>query len=149
MDAKKLISCILSTSIILSGCAGREAKVVPAIQSGDDGLGCLQLREGMIFNTKEIQGLIRERNGDVAGNAAATIAGAFLLVPLFFLDTKNAASKEAKGLIRRNQVLAERYKLKNCTPVLEEYKENPIVLDYNVFYGTSESTNTQQEPKSR
>ncbi len=87
----------------------------------------------MIFNTKEIQGLIRERNGDVAGNAAATIAGAFLLVPLFFLDTKNAASKEAKGLIRRNQVLAERYKLKNCTPVLEEYKENPIVLDYNAW----------------
>ena len=129
MKFSKTISSLLMTAVLTAGCAGREAKVVPAIQPGDDGLGCAQLLEAMVLNTKEIQGLAKERNNDIAGNAVATVAGAFLLIPWFFLDTKNAASQEARGLVRRNQVLAERYRLKNCSPKLEDYKENPILLD--------------------
>lgn len=140
MKSNKIISAIVASSLLI-GCAGREAKVVPAIQTGDDGLGCSQLLEAMVLNTKEIQGLAKERNNDIAGNAVATVAGAFLLIPWFFLDTKNAASQEARGLVRRNQVLAERYRLKNCSPKIEDYKENPILLDTNYSQVQSQTTN--------
>lgn len=133
MVRNKLVVSLLVSSL-LTACAGREAHIVLATQSGDDALDCQQLLEAMVFNTKELDGLIKERNGDIAGNAAATITGAFLLIPLFFLDTKNAAAKEARGLVRRNQVLSERYRLKSCAPKLEDYKENKIALDAN-FYG--------------
>lgn len=118
---------------LISACAGRTPNVVLATQAGDDGLGCQSLLEAMVFNTKEYEGLVKERNGDIAGNAAATVAGAFLLVPLLFLDTKNAASKEARGLIRRNQVLAERYRLKKCEPKIEDYRENKILLETDFY----------------
>lgn len=125
---------------LITACAGRNPNVVLATQSGDDGLNCQALLEAMVFNTKEYEGLVKERNGDIAGNAAATITGAFLIIPLFFLDTKNAASKEARGLIRRNQVLAERYRLKKCAPKIEEYNENKILLETD-FYKTADTNN--------
>jgi hypothetical protein len=125
-----VISSLIVVSI-LSGCAGRDAKVVQAIQSGDDTLNCPQILDAMVLNTKEIEGLAKERNGDIAGNVAATVTGVFFIVPLLFIDAKNAASQEARGLVRRNQVLAERYHLKNCSPKIEEYTENRILLDTN------------------
>ena len=140
MKLNQIISAIVASSLLI-GCAGREAKVVPAIQPGDDGLGCSQLLEAVVLNTKEIEGLAKERNNDIAGNAVATVAGAFLLIPWFFLDTKNAASQEARGLVRRNQVLAERYRLKNCSPKIEDYKENPILLDTNYSQVQSQTPN--------
>lgn len=139
MKWNQVISVVVTSSLLI-GCAGREAKVVPAIQPGDDGLGCSQLLDAMVLNTKEIQGLAYERNNDIAGNAVATVAGAFLLIPWFFLDTKNAASQEARGLVRRNQVLAERYRLKSCSPKIEDYKENPILLDTNYSQVQSQPT---------
>lgn len=139
MNFKKIASISL-IALLLNACAGRDAHIVPAMQAGDDALSCQSLLEAMIFNTKEYEGLVRERNGDIAGNAVATVAGAFLLVPLFFLDTKNAASKEARALIRRNQVLSERYRLKNCAPKLEDYKENTIKLNTDYIGGQEQNS---------
>ncbi|MBN2722420.1 MAG: hypothetical protein JXQ77_06335, partial [Campylobacterales bacterium] len=57
--------------------------------------------------------------------------GVFIIFPIVFVKSTPSASYEARAFIKRNQVLAERYRLKNCSPKIEEYTENRILLDTN------------------
>lgn len=54
--------------------------------------------------------------GQVAKNVGQGIAGAFLLVPWFFMDTGNAHSVEAKAAQAKYKRLHALYQDKGCIP---------------------------------
>jgi len=55
-------------------------------------------------------------NGQVAKNVGLGVAGAFLLVPLFFMDTSDAHSVEARAAQARYKRLNGLYMDKGCVP---------------------------------
>ncbi len=126
--ATKVTVCGLAAAV-LSACAGRAAKPVTAIQPQDDLLTCQQIITALKLNTVEIKGLIEQSNKNRGKTAAAGVIGTVVFFPaLFFMDVKNAANKEAQALVRRNEVLHERYKLMQCKPEIEKKNTKDIIL---------------------
>lgn len=114
---------------ILSGCAGRAAQPVAAIQPNDDQMNCLQIHNALKLNTVEIKGLLADSSSTRGKNVAAGVIGTIIFFPaLFFMDTKNAAHDEAQALVRRNGVLFKRYKIMQCTPEMEEKNTEEVIL---------------------
>ena len=119
---KTVIVPALVAVMVLSGCAGRKPDPVTEVQPGDATLSCAELRNEINANTKAIQGLVEEKNQKTAQNLVAGTTGAFLLVPLFFMDLKGAAGDEARAFQRRNEGLAARYNAKGCQPEIRLQK---------------------------
>ncbi|MEL7254419.1 MAG: hypothetical protein AAFZ04_11240 [Pseudomonadota bacterium] len=109
-----ILAC--TAAMILSACAGRDPNPVQVLQPGDRNLSCADLRTEITTNTQTIGSLRAESGDKAAKNAVAGVAGAFLLVPWFFIDAKGAAGEEARALQNRNQSLINIYNQKNCTP---------------------------------
>lgn len=55
-----------------------------------------------------------ELNGQIAKNSALGVTGAFLLVPLFFMDTSDAKTVEGKAAKERFKKLQQLYADKKC-----------------------------------
>ncbi|MDD3774937.1 MAG: hypothetical protein PHV08_03135 [Sulfurovaceae bacterium] len=128
MKLNGMISSLIIISI-LSGCIGRVEKVTPAVQAGDDGLNCTQILGSMVLNTKEAEKLIEEHNQN--SDTPINVKGVFIVFPFVFVNSVPSQAEKEHAFIKRNQVLAERYRLKNCSPKIEEYTENRILLDTN------------------
>lgn len=88
-------------------------------------MNCTELRNEIAVNTKAIQGLMNERDAKAAQNIVAGTAGAFLLVPWFFMDLKGAAGDEARAFQRRNEGLVSRYNAKGCKPEIRLERQIP------------------------
>ncbi len=97
---KKNISYVLLTSLILSACAGRPANPVMVDQIGDNKKTCATLETEMKGVQAEIQRLLPE--SDKSGkNIGLGVAGAFLLVPLFFMDLTESEKIEINAYRQR------------------------------------------------
>ena len=118
---KKAIAVLLSFTIVLSGCAGREANPVAITQPNDGQLSCKELTLQIGINNKSISSLMGEKQRKSNNNAVAVGVGAIVFFPaLFFMNLKGADKAEALAYQRRNQGLLARYKAKNCRPILQE-----------------------------
>jgi hypothetical protein len=91
---------LLLTATIVIGCAGRAANPVMIQQYGDDKKTCQALEHEMAFIQGEIQRLVpqTEKTGK---NVALGVTGAFLLVPLFFMDLSQAEQIEVDAYRQR------------------------------------------------
>ena len=105
----------LSVALIaLTACGGRNANPVARYQIGDENRSCEGLKVEVAHNEQEIIKLIPYE--DATGkNVALGVTGALFIVPLFFMDFKDAEEMEVKALRDRNLWLTELAHRKDCT----------------------------------
>jgi len=106
---------------------------VSQYQPGDEERAWEGLGEEIVANEGEI---VRRLPGeDATGKSVALgVAGAFLLVPLFFMDFKDAERIEIESYRRRNQWLREVAAKKDCNvpePKVKFQKEETSETDTN------------------
>ena len=80
---------LLATTVLMTSCAGRTPNPVPMYSPGDDALSCEGLRIQMGYAEEQVATLLPKSN-KTGSNVALGIAGAFLLVPWFFMDFSEA-----------------------------------------------------------
>ena len=108
----KYISLLLVLLVI--GCGGRSANPIARYQIGDERRGCEGLKVEIAYSESEILKLLPDE--DATGkNVALGVTGAFFIVPLFFMDFKDAEATEIKAYRERNLWLHELASSKNCT----------------------------------
>src|SRR5690242_17580072 len=113
----KRVASLLIVSLISASCAHTTPNPVALAQVGDDTKTCDGIANEMqqMVNTQtEAAG---ERNKQIGGNVALGIAGAFLIVPWFFMDLGNAATVEEKAAQARYQRLAQMQADRKCPSV--------------------------------
>lgn len=100
----------------LSACVHSTPNPIPVAQAGDDIMSCMSIENEMA--DMQAQQSISDSKGDgqVAKNVGLGVAGAFLLVPLFFMDTSDAHSVEARAAQARYKRLNALYMDKGCIP---------------------------------
>lgn len=108
---KRALAYALIVSLLL-GCAGRSARPVAQDQVGDGQRSCAAIELEMGQIQSEIQKLTPE--SDKTGkNVGLGIAGAFLIIPWFFMDLSDAEKAEIAAYQQRYnklQVLATQKK---------------------------------------
>ncbi len=114
----KLVVVFVVASIIF-GCAGREAHPVQVYQHGDTDKSCVALEKEIEYTKTEIRRLVPETE-KTGKNVALGVAGAFLLVPWFFMDLSKAEQVEINALIQRHNQLAVIATDKECGFEVEE-----------------------------
>jgi|GEM_PF-866740 len=122
---KKLISLLLSCSVFLSGCAGREANLVQVRQLGDEQKTCDELRSELYYIENEISRLL-PKSDKTGRNIALGATGIIFIVPLFFMDLKQGEKKEIEAYRQRYNHLLMITQQKDCklpTAVAEETVE--------------------------
>lgn len=117
--------CLIS---LLTACGGRTPNPVMISQYGDDRKSCRALEFEMTSIQGEIQRLLPDRD-KTGKNVALGVAGWFLLVPLFFMDFKNAEATEYEAFRQRYNHLASIAIDKRCgvrpidLPSVQQMKE--------------------------
>ena len=107
-------SLVCAFALALSGCCGRAPNLVVAYQPGDEDRSCEALRAEIAENETEIVKLLPGE--DATGkNVALGVTGAFLVVPLLFMDFKDGECIEIDALRRRNLWLREAAHNKGCS----------------------------------
>lgn len=119
--AKKTV-CITTAMCLLTACGGRTANPIMASQYGDTKKSCEAL-EFEIANTESEMNRIIGDTDKTGKNVALGVAGAFLLVPWFFMDFKNAEATEYQALRQRYQHLTSIAIDKNCDVKTRAYPE--------------------------
>ena len=109
---KKLIG-LLSSLILLSACAGRTPNPVPQHQPGDESLTCKALKLELMNKQTKITNLIPQQD-KMAKNIALGVAGAFVIVPWFFMDFSDAERVEIQSYQLRDNWLRTLYTKKKC-----------------------------------
>ncbi|MEQ8319314.1 MAG: hypothetical protein RH946_03550 [Rhodospirillales bacterium] len=104
-----LVLCL----ILISACAGRTANPVSEYQYGDEKKSCERLRAEIADINAEIAALLPETD-KTGENVALGVAGAFLLVPWFFMDFSEAEQIEVNALRRRHNNLVAISAEKDC-----------------------------------
>ena len=112
--SKKILS-VLTSMIVFSSisCAGRTANPVATYQPGDNALSCSGLRITMANVQAEIDRIAPNAN-KTGKNTALGVAGAFLIVPWFFMDFSGADEIELNAYRRRYNHLVVLYNEKGC-----------------------------------
>lgn len=126
MRASLAITTLVSTSLLLAACGGSSPNPISQYQPGDETRSCEGLRHEISTNENEI--VKRLPGEDATGkNVALGVAGAFLLVPLFFMDFKDAERIEIDSYRRRNLWLREVAAKKECDvpPPKVKFEEKP------------------------
>ncbi len=98
----------------LTGCAGATPNPVPQYQPGDRALTCSQIRYEVQNNQTKILNLIPKEN-KTGKNVALGVAGAFFIVPWFFMDFSDAERQEVQAYELRNNYLMNLASQKSCT----------------------------------
>ncbi len=110
----------------LSACGGVAPNPVSQYQPGDEKRSCDGLKSEIARNETEIEKLLPDE--DATGkNVALGVAGAFLLVPWFFMDFKEGEAVDIRALHRRNTWLREVAADKGCEvpPPRFKFEEKP------------------------
>lgn len=112
---KRSIFTVVSLALItLSACGGRSPNPVSRYQIGDEKRTCEGLKVEVAHNEQEIIKLLPYE--DASGkNVALGVTGFFLVVPLFFMDFKDAEELEVKALRDRNLWLRELASRQDCS----------------------------------
>ena len=111
---KKTLHFTLAFALVLYGCAGSAPNPVVRYQPGDEKRSCTSLKAEIASNEAEIIRLVSDRSSKTGMNVAMGVAGAFLLVPWFFMDVKGKESGEINALRHRNRNLRQFAASKEC-----------------------------------
>jgi hypothetical protein len=103
---------ILCLSTAISGC-GRSANPVQTWQPQDDELSCSSLLAAMDESEANIRKLL-PKSEKTGKNVALGVAGAFLLVPWFFMDFSEAEKIEIDAYRNRYNHLSRIYRDHGC-----------------------------------
>ena len=112
---KKIIvhSFVVSAVLMTAACAGRTPNPVSEYQYGDDKKSCERLKAEISDTNAEIARLLPETD-KTGENVALGVAGAFLLVPWFFMDFSEAEQVEVNALRKRHNNLVYLAGDKSC-----------------------------------
>jgi hypothetical protein len=110
-NTKKLVCAVLITSTIF-GC-GRAANPVATYHPTDQNLSCNSLVSAMDESENSIRRLL-PKSEKTGKNVALGVAGAFFLVPWFFMDFSDAEKIEIEAHRSRYNHLARLYDDKQC-----------------------------------
>ncbi|WP_252179732.1 hypothetical protein [Endozoicomonas sp. 4G] len=121
------------------GCAGRDARPIAVRQYGDINRSCAALESEIVFIEEEIRRLL-PKTDKTRKNVALGVAGAFVLVPWFFMDLSQAEQIEIDAYRQRYNYLLGLVRDKNCSSAARE----PIP-DFN---GSSETGQQETRKKS-
>ena len=114
---KKTLLSLTTSAFILTGCAGKTAMPVPQIQPQDNYMTCSNIALEMQDNQTKFLKLVGAEN-KTGKNVGLGVAGAFLIVPWFFMDFSDAERVEAQALELRNNRLRVLAETKNCNEPL-------------------------------
>jgi hypothetical protein len=120
---KKTLAILLSVSIFSAGCAHRTPNPVQVSQLGDDTKSCRSLLNEMEETKAQIGIADGDGNMQIGKNVLLGVAGAFLIVPWFFMDLGNAATVEQRAAQSRGKRLAAIYEDRNCAKTEKELLE--------------------------
>ena len=114
LSSKKALS-IATSIIVLSSvsCAGRTANPIATYQPGDNSLSCVGLRMTMANVQANIDRIAPGAN-KTSSNVGLGVAGAFLLVPWFFMDFSGADEIELNAFRMRYNHLVILYTENGC-----------------------------------
>ena len=104
------VGLLVSVALLCAGCAGRTPNPVSMFQPGDNTLSCAGLEMVMSNCEQEIASLL-PKSDKTGSNVALGVAGAFLIVPLFFMDFSEADKVELEAWRRRYNHLVVIYEL--------------------------------------
>jgi hypothetical protein len=128
-------SAAMLALLAITACGGRAANPVMSQQFGDQKKGCPALITEMTGIQHEISRLMP--NTDKTGkNVALGVAGAFLLVPWFFMDMGHAEQEEVNAYRNRYNHLASIAADKKCDidttaiPELPKEEEQPVKRNF-------------------
>ncbi|MDC7692645.1 hypothetical protein [Vogesella indigofera] len=110
----KKIAISLVIAALLNGCANTTANPVQLAQVGDETKSCRAIINEMQEMKDSALTAEGDRNKQVGSNVALGVAGAFLIVPWFFMDTGNAATVEQKAAQARYKRLKAMGEERNC-----------------------------------
>lgn len=110
---KQFICLLLIVSVLLTGCAGREANPVQMYYPGDENRSCQALLTEMAQIQKDMD-ILRPKTDKFVTNALWATAGVFLIFPFFFMDMKDAEKIEYDAFARRYNRLLILAAEKNC-----------------------------------
>lgn len=112
-----MIKKILTSSVsmaFLAGCVHTTPLPVQVSQPGDTIMSC----QSIVSEMESMKNTVREKdsdlNGQIAKNSALGVAGIFVLVPWFFIDTSDSNTVEGQAAKARLNKLKELYADKNC-----------------------------------
>ena len=124
---------LLSCSIILSGCGGREAHPIASTSAGDTGLQCSGINREFAANERQILSTVKERSQAQGKNVILGATGVLLFWPaLFFMDPKSPEKIEIDALRNRNQVLTDLARSRGCAAPKSQLGELYKKLDGGV-----------------
>ena len=97
---------VAALSCALIGCAGRSPQMIPVVQATDQHMSCEMIMAEVKINNDKISELSGEEGKKVAQNVAAGVVGLVVWPMWFAMDFQDAAGKEGKALMQRNEYLA-------------------------------------------
>ncbi|MES2141615.1 MAG: hypothetical protein V4471_01835 [Pseudomonadota bacterium] len=110
---KKSLIGLFAATLLLSACAGRTPNPIPQRQPGDELLSCSQIKQELMDNQTKVMNLIPQQN-KIGKNVALGVAGAFVLVPWFFMDFSDAERVEVQAYQLRDNWLRTLAVKKKC-----------------------------------
>jgi hypothetical protein len=110
---KKTLVAVAILAMAAYGCAGRTPNPVAGYELGDDRKSCNSLKAELANTHADIQRKLPDVN-KTGQNVALGVTGAFLLVPLFFMDFSKADQIEVEALRRRYNNLVILASEKSC-----------------------------------
>lgn len=109
----KLFTLIIASALILQGCAGKTPHPVSQYTPYDKTMSCEDITMEMNENQDKIIKFY-PKTQKTGKNIGLGVAGAFLIVPWFFMDFSDAEKIEIEALKRRNQRLRLLASEKQC-----------------------------------
>ena len=122
---------LLGATLLVAGCAGRDARPVDAYTSYDEQMSCNAISQEIVSNNGKIDATVAELQQTKGENVAVGVVGVILFLPILFaLDVSDAEKTEIAALENRNENLARIGHEKECEvpertnfqEALEEYK---------------------------
>lgn len=102
---KRFVCSSLATMMLVAGCGGQNANCVDRYMPGDENRSCAALYAEIQTIDGEIvskNAKIKDRDGT---NAFLFVAGWFVIVPWFFIDSKESFEQEIEALEARQKQL--------------------------------------------
>jgi len=116
---KKQITSVVLASMILVGCSNRQAHTISEYQPGDSVKSCNALGMEISNLETDMNRKWSEKNKQTGTNVALGVAGAFLIVPWFFMDLSGAEKTEYESYKRRYDSLKIVLADKDCKTELD------------------------------
>jgi len=129
---RKIICIVLVFSVLLTGCAGREANPIVLYMPGDEKRSCTALHAEIAQLQAEMQRMLPKTDKGLSNALWATAGVLTLGLGFFFMDFKDAEKIEFNALRQRNNRLLIYAAEKECDfgdlrqeriPSIEEMKK--------------------------